>query len=1299
MKELTFKQGLNTFNLFFITTFLVLALYSALGQQIFPYIGQYRADIEKYVSTQLKSDVNIRALSGDMNILTPSIHLEGVTMSSSDSQSIPSLSIAAIDAILDPQASLLNLAPVFKSVRISGLYINLSGKKDNVSGSDNGALIQSFIEVLLLQHHLELNNVTVEFSQGSTSERLHINNLSMTGDGFHRLMTGSVTLGNDNKIKAGVRLYSEGNPYDLEEFYARGVLDLPKLDVDHWLEKISDVSIFDEFSASSQLSMEFQHGLLNYAKLNLASRAVAVPGVKTFKNVGAELWLKQNNVDTWSVWLENASFSLDQKKWNLNGLALKLSKTLNGNRWHTFISDADISETYSLVDSLNLIPESVLGIYNDLSPTGRLTNFNIIMQQDNRNPDAPQALTLAGELKGVSTKAHNSIPSLTNVNGVIAAGKDNGRVQFEGQDIEIGFPDLYSSSFKLSQGKGQVDWRILDRGFQITGNGLNVEMAGVQKLKGGFDLYLPATDIQETGTLELNLSVTDTDVIAHSILVPKVTPKALNDWLASALKGGRVSQGQFYYYDSIGEGASDPILELYLDAHNAELAYLEGWPAIQNINGHVYVHNTDVYGAFSSGSSLGGELSSAQIFYQSGLEPYLWVEGDIKGSSNGMFSYFKTTPLKDVVGDVFSDWSMQGVQNTSLGLKIPMEADIEKLKADVKSTLSSSSLEMADIGLAITDIEGAIRYSSSLGLMSQKLSASMWGETVSAAISSEIFNKDMKTNIEFSSLLNSSKLKDWLKLSILAPISGRSLTNGNVIIDTRSNGFTGLKFNSYLDGMAINLPGKFSKKPKDKVQLTGSLELAANQVLKLSYGKLVNLAVSLDKGSLSSGQVYIGETEAYVPSGTGIEISGHLANVNLNEWIKVWTSIENSPYSDLQKTENNVETSLEARPSANPIRLLNVSTDKLSYNNFQFEQVKANISQINNVWKFDVDAPVAKGFVILDKSKPLNVSLEYLHWPMLEPSEDKHSDPLADVDPSIFPEMRLNVSEIFVGPRNLGRWKLDVNKIENGVRFSNVDGLIKKLDVKGDVEWLKYSNDKIPDRTSASLLLTSSDVGGIQKAWRMKPAVEAEYGKINTNINWIGSPASPEIDSLAGTLDVHLKGGRFVDAGDAGSLSAFGLLNFSAIGRRLRLDFSDVYESGFHFDYVKGRTSVDKGIITVIDTLEIDGPSAKFAASGTVNLNTKELNQELSATFPITSTLPLMAIIAGFAPPIAASLFVGERLVGDQIEKFTSATYKLSGTWDEPKLDLMKRFDNDIEGKQDRSFWYRMKDFFGVGEN
>jgi len=29
----------------------------------------------------------------------------------------------------------------------------------------------------------------------------------------------------------------------------------------------------------------------------------------------------------------------------------------------------------------------------------------------------------------------------------------------------------------------------------------------------------------------------------------------------------------------------------------------------------------------------------------------------------------------------------------------------------------------------------------------------------------------------------------------------------------------------------------------------------------------------------------------------------------------------------------------------------------------------------------------------------------------------------------------------------------------------------------------------------------------------------------------------------------------------------------------------------------------------------------------------------------------------------------------------------------------MKRFDNEIEGKQDTGFWYRMKDFFGLGDD
>lgn len=1290
MKQLTLKQGLNTFNLFFITTFLVLALYSAIGQQVFPFIGQYRMDIEQYISKQMAADVNIRTLSGDMDILTPSIHMEGVTMSASEDQSIPSLSIAAIDAILDPQASLFNLAPVFKSVRISGLSINInddSGSSRDVN-VDTSYVIQTFIEILLLQHHLELNNVIVEFTQADSVERLHLNNLSMTGDGYNRLMTGSVTFGSDKKIKAGLRLYSEGSPYNLEDFYARGVLDLPKIDVDYWLEKTMDVSVFDAFSASSQLSLEFKEGLLNYAKLNLASRQVAIPDIKPLKNINTELWLKQNNVDTWSIWLQEAGFTVDEKKWSLENLALKLSRTSKGNRWHGFIKDSNINETYELIDSLELMPEAITDIFDDLSPTGHLKNFNIIIQQS-EDENTETSFTLAGELDGVSTKSHNSIPSLKNVNGVIAASQYNGRVQFEGEDMEVGFPEIYHNPFKILQGKGQVDWKLNDEGFQVIGNGIEFELAGVQSLRGGFDLVAPNSETGKTGTFELNLAASETDVTAHPVLVPKVIPGALSSWLTQALNAGKINTGQLYFYDSIGKGQSDPVMELYLDAKDAELTYLNEWPSITNINGQVFVDNTNVYGRFNSAVSLGGQLSSAQLVYKNEPEPYLWVNTKASGASTEMFSYFKTTPLKQLVGDVFKNWDLTGVQSTTLGLKIPLDDDLNKMKVAVSSQLSNSSLLLNDINLSIDQINGPIQYQTSTGLTSSGLSALLWNEKIDSKIKTQLHQRDMEIDIQFSGMLDAEPLKDWLKLSMLQPVSGRSEVQGSFIVDTRKKQFTGLKFQSETQGILVELADGFGKTAAESVPVKGSLNLVDGQVFKLSYGDKANLAMKLDNGTLYSGQVFLGKTEAYVPSEAGIVVDGHVETFHMNDWIDIWNDINQSQYTSTQES------------GSNPVRLLNVSTDFFKYNEFEFEQVNSNINQINDVWRFNIDAPVAKGTITLDQTKPLDVDLEYLHWPIIIAKDEMkvESDLLVDVDPNVFPEMTLNIDEIFLGPRNLGRWKLNVTPIENGVGFSDIDGLIKKLNVKGDLQWVKnQKSQSIQQMTHASLLLTSDDVGGIQKAWRMKPAVEAKYGKINTELSWQGSPASPDFPSMNGKLSVYMKDGRFIEAGDAGSLSAFGLLNFSAIGRRLRLDFSDVYESGFHFDSVKGRTNINNGIVKVIDTLEIDGPSAKFAASGTVDLNTKELNQELSATFPVTSTLPLMAIIAGFAPPVAASLFVGERLVGEEIEKFTSATYKLTGTWDAPNLNLMKRFDNDIEGKKNKSFWHRMKDFFGVGE-
>ncbi len=115
MKHKGLKQGLNTLNLMLVATFIII-----------PYIGKYRLDVERYISQQLNSQVQIRKLSGDMRVLTPSVHIEGITLYPQSTQlgvspgktpqlnkkNRPMLTIAAVDFVLDPGLSLLNLTPV-----------------------------------------------------------------------------------------------------------------------------------------------------------------------------------------------------------------------------------------------------------------------------------------------------------------------------------------------------------------------------------------------------------------------------------------------------------------------------------------------------------------------------------------------------------------------------------------------------------------------------------------------------------------------------------------------------------------------------------------------------------------------------------------------------------------------------------------------------------------------------------------------------------------------------------------------------------------------------------------------------------------------------------------------------------------------------------------------------------------------------------------------------------------------------------------------------------------------------------
>lgn len=82
--------------------------------------------------------------------------------------------------------------------------------------------------------------------------------------------------------------------------------------------------------------------------------------------------------------------------------------------------------------------------------------------------------------------------------------------------------------------------------------------------------------------------------------------------------------------------------------------------------------------------------------------------------------------------------------------------------------------------------------------------------------------------------------------------------------------------------------------------------------------------------------------------------------------------------------------------------------------------------------------------------------------------------------------------------------------------------------------------------------------------------------------------------------------------------------------------------------------------------------------SGETNLLDETLDMRLVVVLPVTQNLPLAAVLVG-AAPIAAALYLVDRLFGGRLSRITSATYSLQGTWQNPDARLRNLFDTESD--------------------
>ena len=158
--------------------------------------------------------------------------------------------------------------------------------------------------------------------------------------------------------------------------------------------------------------------------------------------------------------------------------------------------------------------------------------------------------------------------------------------------------------------------------------------------------------------------------------------------------------------------------------------------------------------------------------------------------------------------------------------------------------------------------------------------------------------------------------------------------------------------------------------------------------------------------------------------------------------------------------------------------------------------------------------------------------------------------------------------------------------------------------------------------------------------------------------------------------------GRLKNVGNRAS-RIFGLFNMDLLAKRLSLDFDDVTKNGFYFNSLNGDFRIDSGNIFTTNLI-IKGPSAEMLAVGATDLVNEKYDMHVIASPEFGETLPAIALLGG--PITAAATFAADKLAkafGKDINDLIKIKYKVSGSWDEPIIEIIDKKSNALEGVEE----------------
>lgn len=737
--------------------------------------------------------------------------------------------------------------------------------------------------------------------------------------------------------------------------------------------------------------------------------------------------------------------------------------------------------------------------------------------------------------------------------------------------------------------------------------------------------------------------------------------KTLN-WLDQGLLGGQVEKGFVFVNGELikqgfKKGAAKFISRAY--TKGVDNQFHPEWPLVNGIDAVAMFDHDSVDVQLQQATSLGLNINRAQVDIDSFDTGIITVDMAANSKNNEILNYIRKSPLVKNI-ELDENIKIGGKQQVNLIFDVDLKGTGEKA-FDPQGEVVFSDGQFFTEHFAIDEINGPVQLDGYRLLMAD-LQAQL--NTAEVLLNGEIVTKSEKgavVDVDLFGSLKTDYLLDLIQQDL--PISGQS--NWNINIKNLRKGLI-MRAKSALSGVSIDLPAPFNKSAEESKTLEIICNIpCATSTVEINYNDEVKSTLNSKAGQYHLARLQFMESMQVTKEGSDHSdqlFGGSIDVLNLDQWLALLT---------VQNFNQPADTEQQTQPGSGkewPVDEIQLNIKKMIFMSRAFEGIELNIKRLADGYAIDVDSEAIKGRVLIDdnlQQKGIVAEFEHLNW--LDPIENL-VEVTSGTTTTKIPDIHLWADQFSYAGIPLGSIRMEMRNVADGIKVEQLSLKSELAEIHVSGTWNKFAPGL--GYSTFNIVMFSEKVADFLQTVGFNAPITNAQTLIEMQARWEGVPSQFNMATIDGDLDIKIGQGEVLDQ-NPGFGRVLGLFNLTNLPRRLILDFRDVLAEGLLFSSMEGKFEIEDGVAKTEDFL-IKASSAKIHIEGDVGFADQSYNQTITIRPQIGKTFPTIGAIAG-GPVGAAAGFLVQGLLDKQLKSSNEIIYHVTGTWDDPKIELIDK--------------------------